>query len=252
MGALRRQRECKRYVYITKEIKMGAADFDLCGQKFSMCGIPWEKGSTELTAWVLISSISRDLKPGRKGLQEGFSQSSKRNTSVKIDQDKQERICTLMLLRQHVAHFTTTLQDYVESQLLYDVSSRFMHAIYDEAKDLQDLEAIHGAYLRDALHRCFLSDEMGPVKACIDEIMQCLLNLRSCLFYFGEQGEDGQFDITSDRVYSVVLEVKTQYEKSIKQLHHLRSASHNQTSLSYFWMRLDFNGFLADSCSRSS
>ena len=111
---------------------------------------------------------------------------------------------------------------------------------------------------------------MESVKSSIDNVMQCLLDLRSCLYYLGIRGDDGRSDthamkvkaavcnahlcwmpfiqtaMVSHYLYFQVIEAKNHYDSSIQQLHHIIKNSCNQLPFSYLWTRLDFNGFLGD------
>ncbi|MCO5573215.1 hypothetical protein L7F22_026984 [Adiantum nelumboides] len=155
---------------------------------------------------------------------------------------KQEWLNTLMLFRQQVDHFVTTLQGHLETQLLHNVWRKFLQALHHEGKDLLDLEILHGLYLQDALHVCFLSEETKSVKTHIEDIMQCLIELSGCLNILGKQ-QNGEATLESEKVQSAILEAKNHFESSMRQLLEIALNRHNHFALSQFWTRLDFNGF---------
>ncbi|KAI5066435.1 hypothetical protein GOP47_0019059 [Adiantum capillus-veneris] len=164
---------------------------------------------------------------------------------------KQDWINTLILFRQQADHFVTTLQGHLETQLLHNVWRKLLQALYHRGKDLLDLETLHGLYLQDALHVCFLSEETKSAKTHIDNILQCLLELSACLNILGKQ-QNGKPTLESERVQSAILQAKDSFELSISQLFQIALNRHNHFALSPLWTRLDFNGFFGSMCSKYS
>ncbi|KAH9322978.1 hypothetical protein KI387_017617, partial [Taxus chinensis] len=127
------------------------------------------------------------------------------NRSYKLTQDNEEmeRFRVLMQLRQQVNHFIAALQQYVQSQLLHVVWHKFLHLLQYQGGDMLDLESVHTAYLSDSLHTCFLDLDMSSVKEIICNIMQCVLDFRSCFDYKAQNYEEGvPFELTNRINYS--------------------------------------------------
>lgn len=178
------------------------------------------------------------------------------NRSCKLPQGKEEmgRFRLLMQLRQQVSHFIAALQQYVQSQLLHVVWHKFLHILQNQVGDMLDLESVHKAYLLDSLHTCFLDSEMSPVREIICNIMQCVLDFRSCFGYRALNYEEGEpFELINRINYSQVLEVKSTFERNLKQLYerYIQFSEQSEISLSYFWMFLDYNDFISSTISKN-
>ncbi|BFI39590.1 gamma-tubulin complex component 6 [Marchantia polymorpha subsp. ruderalis] len=161
-------------------------------------------------------------------------------------QQQRNRFRTLQQLRQQIYHLVTTVQRYVESKLLYVVWSKFLHDIQLEVNDMQDLNALHCAYLEGAINECFLSPNTQGVKGCIDTIMQCVLDFLSHLK--GASKSAGDDELIDDHLFAQVCQVNKVFQSSLQLLniYHLKQEPQYRTNLSDLWMILDFNGFVTN------
>lgn len=107
--------------------------------------------------------------------------------------------------------------------------------------------------LEDLTHRCFLSRDMNGVKACIDTIMQCTLDFRAHLSTASQEGDSNSSNLINDNLFVKVLDVKYTFEASLRKLYafHRRPEPQYRILLSEFWMCLNFNGFVAHTCSQA-
>ncbi|KAH7427712.1 hypothetical protein KP509_10G056400, partial [Ceratopteris richardii] len=153
----------------------------------------------------------------------------------------------LVHLRQQVNHFLTSLQGHIEMQLLHNVWCKFMEAIHHDGKDLLELKEIHELYLKDAIHVCFLSEEMDSVRNCINEIMQCVLDLSACLKIIGKE-ESGNPSLQNEKVQLEIRQALRQFQSIIWKLFQIAEKGHNHFSLSQFWTCLNFNGYFDSIC----
>ncbi|KAG8655629.1 hypothetical protein MANES_04G054800v8 [Manihot esculenta] len=154
-------------------------------------------------------------------------------------------------MRHQVNHFISTLQQYVQSQLSHISWCRFLHNLKYKVKDMMDLESVHMEYLTDSLNICFLSDETRPVASIIESILQCALDLRSCLtcsmWDVGLDQEDSLGKLSRINM-SQVLDVKQKFDKNLKELHlcYLKSPRHGKFGLSCFWGYLNYNEYYTE------
>ncbi|XP_015873298.2 uncharacterized protein LOC107410385 [Ziziphus jujuba] len=157
----------------------------------------------------------------------------------------------LMKIRHQVSHFVSTLQQYVESQLLHVSWCRFLHSLQHKVKDMMDIESVHMAYLTDSLHICFLSDETRPIANIIESILQCALDFRSCLrgsmWDIGMGKEDFSQRLSRINI-SQVLAIKKTFDKNLQELHlyHLKSPKHGKFGISRFWEYLNYNEYYSN------
>jgi len=188
--------------------------------------------------WQYLQVIGRSLDKSRKA-------------SDYVQQKKRFRM--LQLFRQQIGHVVTTVQYYVESQLHHVVWGRFVDSVQQQVKDIHDLEQVHSAYIEDCCHQCFLSRDMNGVKACIDTIMQCTLDFRAHLSTASQEGDSNSSNLINDNLFVKVLDVKYTFEASLRKLYafHRRPEPQYRILLSEFWMCLDFNGFVAHTCSQA-
>ncbi|XP_021658753.2 uncharacterized protein LOC110648730 isoform X2 [Hevea brasiliensis] len=158
----------------------------------------------------------------------------------------------LIKMRHQVNHFISTLQQYVQSQLSHISWCRFLHNLKYKVKDMMDLELVHMEYLTDSLNICFLSDETRSVASIIESILQCALDLRSCLttsiWDVGLYQEDSLGKLSRINM-SQVLSIKQKFNKNLKELHlcYLKSPRHGKFGLSCFWGYLNYNQYYTDS-----
>lgn len=164
------------------------------------------------------------------------------------DKEEMDQLRILMQFRQQVSHFVGALQQYVQSQLLHVVWYKFLHLLEQQVEDMLDLESVHKVYLSDSLHICFLSSQMTPVRELICNIMQCVLDFRSCFHYKFQNYDEGEpFKLTNKINFSRVLEVKESFEQNLKQLYkrYMKFGEQSEMTLGYFWMYLDYNEFIS-------
>lgn len=164
------------------------------------------------------------------------------------DKEEMDRLRILMQFRQQVSHFVGALQQYVQSQLLHVVWYKFLNLLEQQVEDMLDLESVHKVYLSDSLHLCFLSSQMTPVRELICNIMQCVLDFRSCFRYKFQNYDEGEpFNLTNRIDFSRVLEVKDSFEQNLKQLYerYIKFGEQSEMTLGYFWMYLDYNEFIS-------
>lgn len=164
------------------------------------------------------------------------------------DKEEMDQLRILMQFRQQVSHFVGALQQYVQSQLLHVVWYKFLHLLKQQVEDMLDLESVHKVYLLDSLHICFLSSQMTPVRELICNIMQSVLDFRSCFHYKFQNFDEGEpFKLTNKINFSRVLEVKDSFEQNLKQLYkrYIKFGEQSEMTLGYFWMYLDYNEFIS-------
>lgn len=110
---------------------------------------------------------------------------------------------------------------------------------------MMDLEFAHMEYLSDSLHICFLSSETRAIADIVQSILQCALDLRSCLVgSTSEAGvKEGFPSIVSRINISQVVTVKETFDKNIKELFlcYLKSPRNREFGLAQFWEYLDYN-----------
>lgn len=168
---------------------------------------------------------------------------------IQEPQSEMQHLNTLTTVRHQVNHFVTTLQQYVQSQLSHVSWCRFTDSLKNKVKDMMDLDSVHMAYLVDSLHICFLSDEMKVVASIIKNILQCALDLRSCLI--GTKG-GGQLEGFPDKLSRVdisqVLAVKRVFENNLVDLHmcYLTAPKHREFGIAQFWGFLNYNEYYSD------
>ncbi|XP_022995328.1 uncharacterized protein LOC111490907 isoform X1 [Cucurbita maxima] len=157
----------------------------------------------------------------------------------------------LVKTRHEVSHFVCVLQHYVESQLSHLSWCRFLQSLQLKAKDMMDLESMHMAYLTDAFHTCFLSEETLSVAGIINQILQCALDLRCC--FTGDMWNTQVDNAASSRRLSeinksLVLAVKKKFDKNMKELHLLyrKSPKLGEYGLSQLWEYLNYNDHYSD------
>ncbi|CAM6105936.1 unnamed protein product [Calypogeia fissa] len=164
-------------------------------------------------------------------------------------QQQRNRFRTLQQFRQQIYHFVTTLQRYVESKLLNVVWSKFLQDIQLEVNDMQDLEIVHCAYLKEAIEGCFLSTKTRGVKGCIESVMQCVLDFSAHMrnAYWNRE----KVDLIDDTLFMQVHHVKKGFQVSLQQLHgyHMKQEPQGRTNLDDLWTILDYNGFLTTALS---
>lgn len=175
-----------------------------------------------------------------------------RKRELNHDKEEMDRLRILMQFRQQVSHFVGALQQYVQSQLLHVVWYKFLHLLEQQVEDMLDLESVHKVYLSDSLHICFLSSQMKPVREFICNIMQCVLDFRSCFSYKFQNYDEGEpFKLTNKINFSRVLEVKDSFEQNLRQLYerYIKFGEQSEITLGYFWMYLDYNEFISNTLS---
>jgi len=89
---------------------------------------------------------------------------------------------------------------------------------------------------------------MTPVRELICNIMQCVLDFRSCFRYKFQNYDEGEpFNLTNRIDFSRVLEVKDSFEQNLKQLYerYIKFGEQSEMTLGYFWMYLDYNEFIS-------
>lgn len=163
----------------------------------------------------------------------------------------------LMKMRQQVNHFVSTLQQYVQSQLSHVSWCRFLNSLKHQVKDMLDLESVHVAYLADALHICFLSDETRHVASFIENILQCALDFRFCFAGSGlKAGSRGvnMSELLAQINLSQVLTIKTTFEENLKELYlcYLKSPKHSEFVLCRFWEFLNYNDYFSNVISKAT
>lgn len=169
-------------------------------------------------------------------------------------QSEIQHLNTLITVRHQVNHFVTTLQQYVQSQLSHVSWCRFTDSLKNKVKDLMDLESVHMAYLADSLHICFLSDELKVVASIVENILQCALDLRSCLIGTKGGGQLGGFPDKLSRIdISQVLAAKQAFEKNLMDLHmcYLTAPKHREFGFAQFWGLLNYNEYYSDLIKRN-
>lgn len=148
-------------------------------------------------------------------------------------------------------HFVTTLQQYVQSQLSHVSWCKFLESIKHKVKDMMDLETVHMDYLTDSLQICFLSVEMAPVCGIIQSMLQCAVNLRSCLIGYGlgsvTSGKDFLDDLSRVDI-DQVLSIKETFTSNLNDLYlcYLKLPKHCDYGVSRFWDYLNSNNFYSD------
>ncbi|XP_008457080.2 uncharacterized protein LOC103496848 [Cucumis melo] len=170
----------------------------------------------------------------------------RRNRHSKLINQEIKHFNILVKTRHEVNHFVCVLQHYVESQLAHLSGCRFLQSLQLKAKDMMDLESMHMAYLTDALHTCFLSEETQFVASIINQILQCALDLRCC---FTSDMWNTQVDhaASSRRLSEInkaqVLVIKKRFDRNMKELHlcHLKSPKVGDFGLSRLWECLNYN-----------
>ncbi|KAJ3696133.1 hypothetical protein LUZ60_001510 [Juncus effusus] len=158
--------------------------------------------------------------------------------------DKMGELNSFIRIRQQIHHFVSTLQQYAHSQLS-DVSwCRFQHSFKNQVKDMLDLESMHMSYLGEALHICFLSVETKPIAAILRNILQCAVDLRSCL--------PDKRCLNSLINFTEVSAVNMRFQAHLKELYVLykNSPKHGELSLCRFWNYLDYNDYFSSTISR--
>lgn len=157
---------------------------------------------------------------------------------------------SLITVRHQVNHFVSTLQQYVQSQLSHVSWCRFLDCRKHKVKDMMDLDSVHMGYLTDALHICFLSEEMQSIARIIDRILQCALDFRSCLTGANfEAVLSGSLSGKLSRInISQVIAIKQTFHKNLKELHvcYLNTPTHTEFGLSRFWGYLNYNEYYSD------
>ncbi|PKA66066.1 Gamma-tubulin complex component 4 like [Apostasia shenzhenica] len=154
----------------------------------------------------------------------------------------------LMRIRQQINHFTSTLQQYVQSQLS-DVSwCRFQNSLKHVVKDILDLESLHMLYLADAANICFLSDDTKAVAVVMKNILQCALDFRLCFVSIGLNTpltEKNLSYLHSHINFNEVAVVKSTFEKNLKELYilYLKSPKHDEFNLCRLWSHLNYNDY---------
>lgn len=159
-----------------------------------------------------------------------------------------ENFNILMRMRQHINHFTTALQHYVQSQLS-DVSwHQFQDSLKHMVKYMLDLESVHMLYLADALRICFLSDDAKEVATIIKNILQSALDFHSCFAavdFTGSLYEKDKPYLKSRINFTQVSIINHTFEKNMKELYLLHLQRPNDFGLQRFWMNLNYNDYFS-------
>ncbi|XP_038891620.1 gamma-tubulin complex component 6 isoform X2 [Benincasa hispida] len=181
----------------------------------------------------------------------------RQNRHSKLINQEIQHFNVLVKTRHEVNHFVCVLQHYVESQLSHLSWCRFLQSLQLKAKDMMDLESMHMAYLTDALHTCFLSEETRSVAGIINQILQCALDLRCC--FTGDMWNTQVDNAASPRRLSginksQILAVKKRFDKNMKELHlfYLKSPKVGEFGLSRLWESLDYNYHYSDTSNEMS
>lgn len=175
----------------------------------------------------------------------------RQNRHSKLINQEIQHFNVLVKTRHQVNHFVCVLQHYVESQLSHLSWCRFLQSLQLKAKDMMDLESMHMAYLTDALHTCFLSEETRSVAGIINQILQCALDLRCC--FTGDMWNTQVDNAASSRRLSginksQVLVIKKRFDTNMKELHlfYLKSPKVGEYGLSRLWECLNYNYHYSD------
>ncbi|CAI9105919.1 OLC1v1004952C1 [Oldenlandia corymbosa var. corymbosa] len=163
---------------------------------------------------------------------------------------KLQHISVFTQTRHQVNHFVSTLQQYVQSQLSHVSWCKFLNSLKHKVKDMMDFEEAHMEYLTESLHICFLSKETQSIANIIQSMLQCSVELSSCLIACAsEVGLSGDDCPELPQIDTLrVREIKKTFTKNVKDLFliYLRTPKHGEFGLSRFWEYLNYNGYYAD------